>query len=152
LFGAAETLREAIGVALLPAERADHDRAVAAARAGAGEVAFAAAWAEGRRMTLEQAAEYALAITTPSTLAAVDRSTAAAGSPGDPEVTRLTLREREIAALVARGLTNRRIAHELVLSERTVDTHVHHILGKLALSSRAQIAAWSVEHGLTGVR
>jgi non-specific serine/threonine protein kinase len=47
--------------------------------------------------------------------------------------------------LVARGCSNRRIALELVVSERTVDTHVSHILHKLQLTSRAQIAAWVVE-------
>ena len=56
----------------------------------------------------------------------------------------LTRREWEVARLVARGHSNRRIAHELVVSERTVDTHVSHILRKLELNSRAQIAAWVV--------
>jgi LuxR family maltose regulon positive regulatory protein len=60
----------------------------------------------------------------------------------------LTPREREVAVLVARGLTNRQIADELVISERTAETHVQHILGKLDLSSRAQLAAWTVAHGL----
>lgn len=59
---------------------------------------------------------------------------------------RLTDREWEVAMLVARGLSNRQIAAELVLSDRTVDTHVSHILRKLALVSRAQIAAWAVQH------
>jgi DNA-binding NarL/FixJ family response regulator len=56
----------------------------------------------------------------------------------------LTAREWDVASLVARGFTNRLIAQELVLSERTVDTHVSHILGKLTLVSRVQIAAWVV--------
>ncbi len=58
----------------------------------------------------------------------------------------LTAREWEVARLVAHGCSNRQIAHELVVSDRTVDTHVSHILHKLGLSSRAQIAAWVVEH------
>jgi DNA-binding NarL/FixJ family response regulator len=57
----------------------------------------------------------------------------------------LTQRERQVALLVARGRSNRGIALELILSERTVDTHVSHILRKLELTSRAQIAAWVVE-------
>ena len=61
LFGAAEGLREAIGVTLPPSVRADYDSTVAAARASLGEAALARAWAEGRAMTLEQAIEYALA-------------------------------------------------------------------------------------------
>ncbi len=60
----------------------------------------------------------------------------------------LTAREREVAALIARGQTNRAIAARLVISERTADTHVQHILNKLGLDSRAQIAAWAAEHGL----
>jgi DNA-binding NarL/FixJ family response regulator len=59
--------------------------------------------------------------------------------------TELTPREWEVAVLVARGHFNRQIADDLVVSERTVDTHVSHILRKLGLVSRAQIAAWVVE-------
>jgi DNA-binding NarL/FixJ family response regulator len=58
----------------------------------------------------------------------------------------LTTREWEVARLVARGCSNRQIALDLIVSERTVDTHVSHILRKLGLVSRAQIAAWVVEH------
>ena len=54
----------------------------------------------------------------------------------------LTDREREVAALVAHGLSNREIARRLVLSERTAQNHVQHILGKLGLRSRTQIAQW----------
>ena len=56
----------------------------------------------------------------------------------------LSAREWEVAVLVTRGCSNRQIADELVVSERTVDTHVSHILHKLCLNSRAQIAAWVV--------
>jgi DNA-binding CsgD family transcriptional regulator len=54
----------------------------------------------------------------------------------------LTRREREIAELVAQGLTNRQIAATLHISERTVETHVQRILGKLGCTNRTQIAAW----------
>lgn len=60
----------------------------------------------------------------------------------------LTAREREVAAHIARGRTNRAIADELVVSERTVEAHVANILLKLGFASRSQIAAWAVEHGL----
>ena len=60
----------------------------------------------------------------------------------------LTSREREVAILVAQGLSNRDIATRLVISERTAQTHVQHILDKLGFSSRAQIATWVVQHGL----
>jgi DNA-binding NarL/FixJ family response regulator len=58
----------------------------------------------------------------------------------------LSDREWEVAMLVARGLSNRQIAAHLIVSERTIDTHVSHILRKLSLVSRAQIAAWAVQH------
>ena len=56
--------------------------------------------------------------------------------------TQLTTREREVAALVAAGLSNKEIAEKLVISERTAEGHVEHILGKLEFRSRSQIASW----------
>jgi len=56
--------------------------------------------------------------------------------------TQLTAREREVAALVATGLSNKQIAEKLVISERTAEGHVERILGKLEFRSRSQIAAW----------
>jgi DNA-binding CsgD family transcriptional regulator/tetratricopeptide (TPR) repeat protein len=69
-------------------------------------------------------------------------------APAEPVGALLSAREREVAALVARGLSNRAIAADLVLSERTVEYHVSNILTKLGATSRAQIAAWAVEVGL----
>ncbi len=88
------------------------------------------------------------------------RPVAAGGSRGNPAKIRapatregvLTPRESGIAALVSEGKSNRAIAEELVLSERTVETHVSNILSKLDFSSRAQIAAWAVETRLSGSR
>ena len=54
----------------------------------------------------------------------------------------LSRRERDVAAGIHRGLSNREIADELVLSTRTVDTHVQRIFAKLGVASRAQVAAW----------
>jgi non-specific serine/threonine protein kinase len=58
----------------------------------------------------------------------------------------LTKRERQVADLVAQGLTNKAIATQLVISQRTAQGHVEHILTKLGFTSRAQIAAWVAEH------
>ena len=69
-----------------------------------------------------------------------------AAPDGDP---RLTGREREVATLVAEGLTNAAIARRLVLSERTVENHVSHILHKLNLSTRTALAVATSE-GLDG--
>jgi predicted ATPase/DNA-binding CsgD family transcriptional regulator len=60
----------------------------------------------------------------------------------------LTRREAEVAALVARGLTNRQIAGQLYLSVRTIEAHVDHILSKLGFRTRTQVAAWAHEEGL----
>jgi DNA-binding CsgD family transcriptional regulator len=61
----------------------------------------------------------------------------------------LTQRERVVAALIARGKSNREIADELVIAPRTIETHVHSILSKLGFTSRAQIAVWAAEKGLS---
>lgn len=60
----------------------------------------------------------------------------------------LTRRERQVAALIAQGKSNREIAEALVVSERTAATHVGNILNKLGFASRTQVAAWAVEKGL----
>src|SRR5260370_20621601 len=62
----------------------------------------------------------------------------------------LTRREREVAVRLARGLTNREIADDLVISAGTAERHVTNILNKLGYRSRAQIAVWAGEHGLLG--
>jgi len=59
---------------------------------------------------------------------------------------RLTRREWEIVALVARGMTNREIAAQLVIGQRTAESHVENIFGKLGFTSRAQVTAWYVTH------
>ena len=64
---------------------------------------------------------------------------------------KLTQREREVANLITQGKSNREIADELVVTERTVEGHVNNILSKLGFHSRAQVAAWAVEKGLVGL-
>ena len=62
----------------------------------------------------------------------------------------LTTREAETVRLIAGGLTNREIANQLVLSVRTVESHVANAMAKLGFTTRAQLAAWAAEHGLLG--
>src|SRR5687767_11563284 len=81
------------------------------------------------------------------TLGAIPDATAAAGDDQRPGG--LTPRELEVLALVAKGSTNRAIADLLVISEKTVASHVGHILTKLGLSSRSAATAYAYEHGLT---
>lgn len=72
---------------------------------------------------------------------AADRAIRALGMTGFT-TTELSSREHEVATLVTEGMTNRQIARRLVISERTAQNHVQHILTKLGFSTRSQIAAW----------
>jgi DNA-binding NarL/FixJ family response regulator len=90
-------------------------------------------------MGLKEAIEYALSAEVehvPPTLVAVPEREP---PPLDQRTQDLTAREREIAVLLGRGLTNRRIATELSISEHTVANHVRKVLKKLGVHSRAQI-------------
>jgi DNA-binding NarL/FixJ family response regulator len=70
------------------------------------------------------------------------------GPSPDSLTPRFTPREREVLVLVGHGLSNRRIGELLAITERTVETHVRHVLRKLRLRSRTQAAVWAVQHGL----
>ena len=115
------------------------------------EEAWERAWAEGRAITPDQAVEYALgaregepAPPTALTPLRTSRKPPIIEAPDDP----LTRREREVAVLAGRGLTNRQISSELSVSERTIHNHVRNILSKLGLGSRTQIAVWAARRGL----
>ena len=125
-------------------ERASFEQALAVVRAALGKRAVQAAWADGQQLTLDQAVDLALTMAETAPSAAGEPARSSAGSKAGA----LTRRERDVAALIVRGLTNREIADELVISEWTVDTHVRHILTKLDFRSRAQVAAWATERGL----
>jgi NarL family two-component system response regulator LiaR len=75
---------------------------------------------------------------------------AADGAEDPPD--RLTPREREVLVLIGRGYPNKRIAQELQLSEKTVKTHVGHVLAKLGVSDRTQAAVYAVRSGLVAPR
>ncbi|WP_433367138.1 ATP-binding protein [Actinoplanes sp. CA-142083] len=105
------------------------------AREKAGDAGFDAAYADGLGLELEAGIDYALDETT--------RAGAAPSNSGAAGWAPLTRREREVAVLVAEGLTNQQIADRLVIGRRTANTHVEHILTKLDYTSRAQIAAWA---------
>jgi non-specific serine/threonine protein kinase len=79
---------------------------------------------------------------------AIDEALAETPAPRAPRRMPLTAREQEVARLVARGASNRRIAETLVIGERTAEAHVSNILTKLGLETRVQLAAWAVARGL----
>ncbi|CAN5648810.1 hypothetical protein BH20ACT10_BH20ACT10_22330 [soil metagenome] len=126
LWGAAEGIGETIDVAFTPVEEHHYGPYIAASRSRLGDEAFDAAFSEGRSMSVESVAEYVM-------------EDSSGGAP-------LTRREREVAALVAEGLTNREVAEKLGLSKRTVENHVGKILKKLGLGSREKIAVRLAEY------
>lgn len=138
LFGAAEALREAISYWAEPPDRPEYESAVRMIRDSVPEDDFAASWVKGRAMPFDLALEHAFA----------GERVASGQALPSPPLSQLTKREDEVAALVAEGLTNREIAKRLFVSEETAATHVKHILRKLDLRSRAQIATWAVERRL----
>jgi NarL family two-component system response regulator LiaR len=75
---------------------------------------------------------------------------AIAHAPGEQPAERLTPREREVLELIGRGMSNKRIARELGVAEKTVKTHVGHVLAKLGVADRTQAALYAVRTGLLG--
>ncbi len=133
LLGVTTRLARDMGArpALLPELATHHERCEQRTRHALGEQAYQAALAQGERLSLDQAVAYALDEAPPP----------ATPSPADAS-TPLTRREQQVAELVAQGLSNKEIAAKLVISQRTAESHVEHILTKLGATSRAQVAAW----------
>jgi len=142
LAGAADGIRVATRAVISPLWVAAIAQALEPARQSLGVDAASRAWTEGTGMAPEKAVAYALAF-----LSEEKDKPKPTGKPPDPLA--LTRREQGIAALVAEGLTNRQIAGKLFISRRTAETHIQHILNKLGVNSRAQIAVWAVKQQLT---
>jgi predicted ATPase/DNA-binding CsgD family transcriptional regulator len=150
LLAAAALLREALGVSPPPYNLANYERTVATTHAQLGEERFAAAWAEGRGMTLEQVLAEQARATTPgqtSTMPTIqqpaDTATPSPAYPGE-----LTPREVEILRLIASGLSNAQVAEQLVISPRTVHAHVRSIYSKLGITSRSAATRYAIDHKL----
>jgi non-specific serine/threonine protein kinase len=134
LYGAAIGGSDA--ASLWPGEKIEYEHFIGLARTKMSDEAFQVEQARGRALSLGQAVEYALNLSLPLTEPAVEDKAAAQ---------ELTSREREIAVLIARGMSNGEIASELVLSKRTVEKHIANILSKLGFANRAQIVRWAIE-------
>ena len=134
LAGAASAYEEVNQTYRPPKIRAQLDAWLAPVRAAVG-ASVAKLFDQGRGLSLDQAIELGL-----------DNGPEDPWRPGPSAG--LTRREREVAALVATGLTNREIAGQLYLSVRTVEVHVDHALTKLGFRTRTQLAAWIHEEGL----
>jgi non-specific serine/threonine protein kinase len=135
LLGVAEALWEAAPPAFTPEWAASRERTRAAARDGLGEPAFTKAVSGGRALTLDAAIRLALEQPEPER----------APQSAPRSASALSARELEVASLVATGMSNKEIAARLIIAERTVDSHVNHILTRLGFSSRVQLAAWHTE-------
>ncbi|MFI9845991.1 LuxR C-terminal-related transcriptional regulator [Nonomuraea sp. NPDC051941] len=135
LLGAAQTVRTGAGASLQPYLTRLVARAEESATAALGEPGFRAEYEAGARLSRDAAIRLALGEPAP----------AARTAPADAGP--LGKREAEVARLVADGLSNKRIAARLFISEHTVDSHVRNILNKLGVNSRAQIAAWMAASG-----
>ena len=150
LCGAAEALRESSGTARLYVYQATYERTVAALHAQLDTETFAAAWADGRSLSLEQAIAEALRVPVAVQPEMPDQAPQPDSTMPDLADT-LTPRERQVLALIAQGASNRAIADTLVIAERTAEIHVSNILGKLGVTSRTQAAAYAVAHGLAAL-
>jgi DNA-binding NarL/FixJ family response regulator len=126
----------------------DYEQAIATVRVLLGEQIFAARWAEGQAMTLEDAIAFAVATTGATDVSPVVESEKAATPAPLANLAGLTLREIEVLRLLVQGLTYAQIADKLVVSRRTVNAHATAIYSKLGVTSRAMAARLAVEQRL----
>jgi len=134
LFGATGRVWRSLGVLRVGSHhyQRQSQAATARARVDLGDEAFEAAIQDGWKLSPEEAFHYAL---EPERVPAPEPAQPAQPSP-------LTPRERQVAQLIADGLSNKQIAVRLVIAQRTAESHVENILAKLGFTSRTQIAAW----------
>ncbi|MCD6032653.1 MAG: hypothetical protein K0S78_4835 [Thermomicrobiales bacterium] len=143
LFAATEILSETFGFAVAHPERGLFEKAMALARARLGEAGFAAAWAQGRELSLVDAVIKANESETPVIDDARPSSYRSATAPYG-----LTPRELDVLRLLVDGRSDRQIGDALSISHRTVMRHVEHILAKLDVDSRTAAATQAVRLNL----
>jgi predicted ATPase/DNA-binding CsgD family transcriptional regulator len=136
LMGAAQNHWDRIDTSMqiFPGLDAPHREIMARTRARLGANVFEPAWARGRALDERGAIQLALGSKAPANNDAIESATNTSAT--------LTRREREVAQLIHQGLSNKEIADTLVISPRTAEAHVDHILAKLGFSSRTQVATW----------
>jgi non-specific serine/threonine protein kinase len=139
LIGAAAALRERVAVRQPDTEQARSSAVERVAGRALGPQQADGLIHAGRTMPVQQGAELAMAVAVGAEPADPDRS----------DQVPLTPRERQVAALVASGRTNRQIGRVLGISEKTAEVHLHHVMSKLDARSRAEVAAWAVTHHLS---
>jgi non-specific serine/threonine protein kinase len=120
-----------------PADQTEYSRILAGLKSALGDDVFSALWAEGKTMSLNNAIE--MGLSEPKVDSAPSKKEKFGG---------LTVREREVAALIAQGKSNREIAEAMTVRVKTIETYVTRILNKLGFDSRVQIATWAIEKGI----
>jgi non-specific serine/threonine protein kinase len=135
LLGAVAGLQEKSGAVLWFFDRLEYKRTQENVQAQLDSNVNPALVKEGWQMTLEEMVEFAVSAGGNQEAEPVDDNVQGG----------LTKREREVASLIARGRSNREIAQEMTVSEKTVETYVTRILGKLGFESRVQVALWAAE-------
>jgi non-specific serine/threonine protein kinase len=140
-YAAAVTTLEAGDIVIPAADRPYYEQLRDRLESTLDPNAFAGAWARGCVQSLEENVSEALQI-------GVAHPAGHAPEPPAPADARLSTRERQVAAHVAAGLTDKEIARRLAISPRTAEFHVANALAKLGLRSRAQLAAWVTSQAL----
>jgi non-specific serine/threonine protein kinase len=137
LLAAAEAAISQLGAPLAPADGVDFERDRSRGQSTLDSATWAAAHQRGSELSISEA--LTLAHAPPAS--EVARSGSARGGI-------LSSREMQVVELIAKGLPNREIAQALVISDKTAANHVEHIMTKLDLRSRAQVAVWAVQHAV----
>jgi predicted ATPase/DNA-binding CsgD family transcriptional regulator len=135
LWAAAESLRAKLGYVRFPVEQGPHNAAVVGAKGALGPDEFAASWAEGAKLSADEAIAYAA------------RGRGERKRPGTGWAS-LTPSELDVVRLVGQHLSNPEIAARLFVSRATVKTHLVHIFGKLGIDSRSELAAEAAKRGI----
>jgi predicted ATPase/DNA-binding CsgD family transcriptional regulator len=151
LLAAAAALRERTGAPVMVADRGYYDQIVERSRQQLTPTLFTAAWDEGRALPLEDVVADALALADDAVSldeSRMDSINQEGRGNGDRAFFGLSLREREVLQLIAAGHSNAEIAQMLFISPRTASTHAAHILGKLGLTTRAELIAFAHRQGL----
>ena len=144
LFGAAHALRRLIGIPLPPSLQAMRENELHSLRVNLGEASFAQHWTHGESLSLNQAkTEAEEVLTTHPILSTLPPHPSPTTYPAG-----LSQREVEVLRLVAAGLTDAQVAERLVLSRRTVSTHLRSIYSKLEVTSRHAATRFAFDHHL----
>lgn len=140
IFASAASLRIPIYSVIDPVDQPEYERFFSGLHSELDQKTFMACWEEGIAMHLNDMVVYALSEpVVPIDKKSISEKTKFQG---------LSKRERETAALIAQGKSNREIAQVMTVSEKTVETYVTRILNKLGFDSRVQVATWALKKGL----